>query len=69
MGREATTAYSNDNSGINLPQKSFSDGGACLAKPAGPLTLKIVAFICNFACAITAMIARHYYAFSYNVYM
>lgn len=38
-------------------------------EPEGPLTLKTVAFICNYISTITAMIFLYYYAFSSNVYV
>lgn len=38
-------------------------------KACGPLTLKTVAFTCNFVYSLAAMIAPHYHSFLCNVYM
>lgn len=40
-----------------------------VSKACRPPTLKTVAFICNFTCAITAVISPHYHALSCNVYL
>lgn len=57
-----------DNADVNSPEKVFTDGYP-LSEACGLLTLKTVAFSCNFICEITAMMAPHYHAFSCNVYM
>ena len=57
-----------DNSDVNPAEEVFPDGYPD-SKACRPLTLKTAAFLCNFPCAITAMISPHYHAFSCDVYM
>lgn len=51
-----------DNSVVNPPEELLSDGATC-QQGLGPLTQKAVAFICNFTCAVTAMIFPHFHHF------
>ena len=50
-----------DNSVVNPPEKLF--------KASRAQTLKNIAFICNFACAVAAMISPNYHTFSCHDYI
>lgn len=54
------------NSDGNPAEEVFPDGYT-VSKACRPLTLKTAAFLCNFICAVSAMISPHYHAC--DVYM